>query len=83
MLLIPLPAWLALGILQLPLGSSQVRTCIPSLPAPWHISLSGLLSTPLTPQHPNPEKVCGTATTPVELPGLGAWSWGFSPAAVK
>lgn len=34
MLLILLPAWLALGILQLPLGSAQVRTLMQPAPSP-------------------------------------------------
>lgn len=44
MLLILLPAWLALGILQLPLGSAQVRTLMPPLQLPCSIPW-GLLGT--------------------------------------
>lgn len=60
MLLIPLPAWLALGILQLPLGSSQVRIHLPSPPAPQQTSLYGLLSTHLS---------CPSTSTP----RVGVW----------
>lgn len=52
MLLVLLPVWLALGILQLPLGSTQVRTLMP--PAPNSLAeppLGASQHLPRTPQH--------------------------------
>lgn len=82
MLLIPLPAWLTLGILQLPLGRAQVRTLVPPIQSPcrppphW-----GLLRSHLShPSAPSPPRVggYGTAMVPTGLPrvrgdGCGAF----------
>lgn len=69
MLLVPLPAWLALGILQLPLSSAQVRTLMFPLQSPCR-STAGGFSAPLSPP-PAPHHHLGVGDTaqPQHRPG--------------